>query len=206
MWRGSKVTRDGELQRLLDLLEAAVTAGAQCDETRVTGRTIFSALSRRAGPVSSASPQALPVCALLPGAIELAKASPVAALAAALAAIAPRLVWSRRHNSDPRMVPFHHGHANARIVGPGGLELREDVWIGASLMAPNVLYVDHDHPPEEVYVALTPGEWWNAAMDWTAPGIGGTIYNPPGILHSMRSGEHPFLALWLLPISNDGGI
>ena len=199
MWRASKVKRDPDLQRLFDRLEAAVIADARRDETRVTGRTIFAALSRRAGPVSSASPQALPVCTHLPGAIELTKASPVAALAEALAVIAPRLVWSRRHNSEPQMVPFHDGHANAMIAGPGGLELRDDVWIGVSLMAPHILYVDHDHPPEEVYVALTPGEWWNAEMDWTSPGIGGTIYNPPGILHSMRSREHPFLALWLLP-------
>lgn len=51
------------------------------------------------------------------------------------------------------------------ILGPGGIEERDDVWVGATLMAPLVTYVDHDHPPEEVYLALTPGEWWNAAMD-----------------------------------------
>jgi hypothetical protein len=59
--------------------------------------------------------------------------------------------------------------------------------------------VDHDHPPEEVYLSLAPGEWWNAGMDWTDPGARGVIYNPPGIRHAMRSGAGPFLALWLLP-------
>ena len=67
-------------------------------------------------------------------------------------------------------------------------------------MAPGVRYVDHDHAPEEVYLALSPGEWWNAAMDWTDPGPAGCIYNPPGIFHAMRSGDGPLLALWYLPL------
>jgi hypothetical protein len=60
--------------------------------------------------------------------------------------------------------------------------------------------MDHDHAPEEVYLSLSPGEWWNAGMDWTDPGPTGCIYNPPGIKHAMRSGAEPFLALWYLPI------
>jgi len=37
-------------------------------------------------------------------------------------------------------------------------------------------------------------------MDWTDPGVDGHIYNAPGILHAMRAGPAPFLALWALPI------
>ncbi len=29
----------------------------------------------------------------------------------------------------------------------------------------HITYPDHDHPPEEVYIALSPGDWWNAACD-----------------------------------------
>jgi quercetin dioxygenase-like cupin family protein len=86
------------------------------------------------------------------------------------------------------------------ILGPRGLEVREDVMVGATVMAPNLRYPDHNHPPEEVYLALTPGTWWNAEMDWTDPGPSGSIYNPPGIAHAMRSGPEPFLALWYLPL------
>ena len=86
------------------------------------------------------------------------------------------------------------------ICGPGGLEVRDDLWIGATLMAPGVTYVDHKHPPAEVYLSLAPGEWWNAEMPWIDPGLGGFIYNPPGIRHAMRAGPAPFLALWFLPL------
>ncbi len=86
------------------------------------------------------------------------------------------------------------------ILGPGGLEDRADLWVGATVMAPGLRYADHDHPPEEVYLALTPGQLWNAAMDWTDPGPRGAVYNPPGIAHAMRSGAGPLLALWYLPL------
>ena len=114
--------------------------------------------------------------------------------------IAPRLSWWRRSAAEPGDQPFHDGHANATIIGKDGLEQRDDVQVGVSLMAPNMVYPDHSHPPEEVYAAFTGGEWWNARMDWTEPGAGGLIYNPPGILHAMRSGAKPFLALWMLPV------
>ena len=123
-----------------------------------------------------------------------------AVLAAAFAAIEGQLRWSRRASADPGDAAFWDGHANAVILGPGGLEARDDIWVGVTVMAPGVRYVDHHHAPEEVYLSLTPGEWWNAAMDWTDPGPAGAIYNPPGIAHAMRSGVGPFLALWYLPL------
>jgi quercetin dioxygenase-like cupin family protein len=86
------------------------------------------------------------------------------------------------------------------ILGPDGLEERSDLYVGVTVMAPGVLYPDHDHAPAEVYLPLSAGAWWNAEMPWTDPGHGGFIYNPPGILHAMRAGPAPFLALWFLPL------
>src|SRR3546814_16037558 len=47
------------------------------------------------------------------------------------------------------------GHANTLLVGPRGLEDRNDLSIGASLLAPQVRYPDHRHAPEEVYFVLS---------------------------------------------------
>ena len=96
------------------------------------------------------------------------------------------------------IIKVRDGHANALIVGPDGLEPREDARVGVSLMAPAVQYPDHRHPPEEVYVALSPGEWRQGDGPWHAPGPGGLVYNPPGIVHAMRSGKTPLLAIWCL--------
>ena len=79
-----------------------------------------------------------------------------------------------------------------------GIEEREDVRVGISLLAPHVRYPDHRHHPEEVYVSLAGGAWWNANMEWTTPGPGGLIYNEPNVLHAMRTEAQPLLAIWCL--------
>ena len=84
------------------------------------------------------------------------------------------------------------------IVGPHGLEPRDDVWVGVSLLAPAVLYPDHRHLPEEIYLVLSKGYWRQESDAWLQPGIGGIVYNPPDIVHAMRSGEAPLFAIWCL--------
>lgn len=83
------------------------------------------------------------------------------------------------------------------IVGPGGVEDRDDLWLGVSLLAPHVHYPYHNHAPEETYLVLSGGEFMQEET-WFSPGIGGSFYNPPGIKHAMRSGDKPLFAIWAL--------
>lgn len=196
------IRRDSHLQKLFDFSQQIIAA---CGDPRAVraGERVFGRLSAHEGARRAAGTERLPVveCAIATAIAGLAAArSPVPDLAGAFAALEPDLAWGRRRNAEAVGEPFLGGHANAMLAGPGGLEERADVMVGVSLMAPHIVYPDHDHPPEEVYIALSPGEWWNAAMDWTEPGPGGIIYNPPGILHAMRSQGQPFLALWFLPL------
>jgi quercetin dioxygenase-like cupin family protein len=69
-----------------------------------------------------------------------------------------------------------------------------------SLVAPGIRYIDHRHPPEELYIVMSGGEWYREDRGWHAPGIGGIVYNPSDSVHAMRSGPEPLLALWLLPV------
>lgn len=147
------------------------------------------------GPVQPA-PTRLPVCDFIAPTLA-AYSSP---LAKAFGDLEGQLRWHCRAAASPHNLAFWNGHANAMILGAGGLEERADLWVGATVMAPSTLYDLHSHPPAEVYLPLSPGEWWNAEMDWTDPGLDGFIYNPPGIQHAMRAGSAPFLALWVLPI------
>ncbi len=160
---------------------------------------IFSALSV-AGERRNSAGQRLPVCEQLETAYAVAVSDPyLAQLVVSFRAIESDLIWRRR--ADPAgtaSANFEHGHANAMILGPGGLEERSDVWLGVSLLAPHVRYPDHDHAPEEVYLVLSPGEFLQGEGDWFSPGIGGSFYNTPGIRHAMRSGELPLFAFWWL--------
>lgn len=122
-------------------------------------------------------------------------------LGRALERIGPELVWGRRQRLGPGASEgFSEAHANAMLIGPGGLEPREDVWLGLSLMAPGTRYPDHDHPPEEVYLVLSQGAFLQGEADWLERAPGETLYNTPGIRHAMRAGEGAFLALWCLPV------
>lgn len=193
--------RNADVQTLLDAAEASVrmAKGPRVEAVAAAGR-VFDRCRASVGQAGTFGPVRLPVCDWVDPALDSADASPRQAVSDAFGVLVDRLEWKRRASADPADRMFWDGHANAMIVGPGGLEDRADVWIGVTVMAPGVTYVDHDHPPEEVYLALSPGEWWNSGMDWTDPGPDGLVYNPPGIRHAMRSGSGPFLALWFLPV------
>ena len=116
-------------------------------------------------------------------------------LGAAFAAVEPQLAWIIKPVGDEH---FRANHANAVVVGVDGIEQRNDVRIGVSLVAPNTHYPDHTHPPEEIYAVLSDGAWRQNEGAWRKPGLGGTVHNVPNILHGMRSCDTPLLAVWSL--------
>lgn len=114
-------------------------------------------------------------------------------------ALEPHLAWVGRGSSRVNAGPgFEEGHANAMIVGKGALIAHDRVSLGVSLLAPNIRYPDHDHPPEETYLVLTEGEFFHGDSGWFTPGVGGTFHNTPMILHAMRTADAPLFAVWAL--------
>ena len=153
-------------------------------------------------PVSDAAPLRVPTSALLEDALEPARRAGggLQDLASRILHLDPLLSWRRRGGAAPQAsASFWDGHASAMVVGPGGLEDRKDVWVGLSLLAPGVRYPDHRHAPEEIYLFLTDGQFRQGEREWFTPGVGGTLYNVPNILHAMASSpERPLLAVWCL--------
>lgn len=192
--------RPAALQGFVTALSAAFDGAPMTEPARDLIARAFAAAARPAAPGSPA-PETLPVTTLLPAALAplLPRADAIGALAHALETLAPVLPWTARKSIGPSASPgFATAHANAYLLGPGALEERADLWIGLSLMAPHARYPDHDHAPEEAYLALSPGAFWHEDRRWITPGIGGTVHNAPGIRHAMRAGEAPFLAVWVL--------
>lgn len=194
--------RPPELQAFLTAAHAAFGAriGA-LSPAAVALPAMARAMAEPARAGALPAPRRLPACQHLAPAIATAMRGPadLAGLAKALGALAPALHWRSRDSEDR---DFARGHANATVLGPQdeALERRDDVRIGVSVMAPGVTYPDHAHPPEEVYLALSAGAWRQLDNPWHEPGPGGIVHNPPGILHAMRSGAGPFLAIWCLPL------
>ena len=198
--------RSPDLQLFLTSAEAAIRRGSAADvPVRVAAERIFTALRAPSPEAECSDTPRLPVCRYLPAALEHARRQPgpVGTLADAFAVIEPQLSWKARPGAEAQGEQFLNGHANATITGPEGLEIRRDVRIGVSLMAPHTRYPDHHHPPEEIYVVLSSGQWRQASNPWHEPGIGGLVYNTPNIVHAMRSTEQPLLALWFLWIEQN---
>ncbi|MFO1049021.1 MAG: dimethylsulfonioproprionate lyase family protein [Geminicoccaceae bacterium] len=200
--------RDLLLQQFLtSLAEAFRVRDVGPQATAAIGRIYAALQSPR--PAGAGAPQHLPVCRFLSEAIATARAGspPVARLAEAFAALTQLLAWAPRAAGGPFASDnWPEGHANATIVGVRGLEDRDDLFIGASLLAPHVRYPDHRHAPEEVYLVLSPGRFQHGDSGWFEPGVGGTLYNRPNIKHAMASGDAPLLALWCLWAGKPGPI
>ena len=161
----------------------------------------FDLLGQSLGEAGEKPARRLPICNdWLEPALELGGngSAPRRHLLNIFRALEPRLHWHRRSGSLSAGRTFYEGHANAMLIGPGGLEVRDDVWLGLTLMAPQVNYMRHQHPPEELYLAMTCGEWQQGDGPWFARGPGETVHNQSMIHNAIRSGETPLFTFWLL--------
>jgi len=152
-------------------------------------------------PNAASLPARLEACANLAAAVDGARqggSDAVVRAAESLSDLDPLLPWTRRPNSAASGMAFHNHHANAMLIGPGGLEQRSDIWLGVSLVAPEIHYPFHKHPPNELYLVLSDSEWYREDRGWFAPGIGGYVHNSPNQEHAMRAKDKPLLAFWLL--------
>jgi hypothetical protein len=188
------------LQEFLDAVFAATDSYVKDQKAKASLGRISTALQTPAR-ISDVIGARLPGCDVLEEAIKLSlfPKPELLRVVEAFRLLEPMLYWHRRSGSMLHAsANMAEGHANAVIVGPDGYERRKDVRIGVSLLAPNVRYPDHNHPPDETYLVLSKGAFRQGDNDWFEPGIGGTLYNTPNITHAMRSGNAPLLAIWLL--------
>ena len=198
--------RSEALARFLDAARDTLSARLEKrTPPAVAAARVFDALADSVGVIAPGPIAPPPAYRHLRCAFERARAAPeLSALTEAFEALEPELRWRRRPGSEAHGTAFHDGHANAEIVGPMGLEQRGDVWFGVSLVAPGVRYVEHRHPPEEIYIVMSEGEWYREGRGWHTPGLGGVVYNPPNVVHAMRAGPVALLALWLLRAGPSG--
>jgi len=189
-----------DAEALLDAARAAYGDHVSDPDARASLDRIFASVTRPV-TVRDGAGERREVCAhleALPRGAALGSET-LQNLVGAFMRLEPSLRWYKRGGDAPNAnEAYFDGHANAMIVGPGGLVPHGNAWLGVSLLAPGVRYPDHTHPPEETYLVLSDGEFSQDGVTWFTPGIGGTFFNPPGILHAMRSGAVPLFAMWAL--------
>lgn len=191
------MARPGPLQHFLDIAMPAMQARARDGDSPASLTRIVEAMRHEGSP--GAAPATLPVVEWLGPALgRQVEDADLALLLAAIGDLAPLLCWRRRTGDHTASGNFQQNHANAMLLGPGGLEERRDLWLGLSLIAPQTRYPDHQHAPEETYLVLSPGQFRRNGADWFEPGVGGSFFVSPNAVHAMRAGDEPLLAMWAL--------
>lgn len=146
-----------------------------------------------------AKPTTVPATSWFAPALDAVRDPALFPLVSALAHLSGHLCWRPRAGDPTASAGFEQNHANAMILGPGGIEEWRDVWIGMSVLAPKARYPDHRHAPAEAYLVLSRGTFLREGQDWVEPGEGGSFTVPPNALHAMRApNDAPLLALWAL--------
>lgn len=194
-------SRPQEIQAFIDAARILFAAESLTQEARALATEIFTRLERES-QFRFEKRERFPACDWLDKALEphLPADDAYGQIARSIKALEPFIGWSRRMTVANASDNFLEGHANGMICGPGGIEDRQDLQLGFTVMKPDVRYPDHSHPPEEAYVLMTPGQFRKDRGPWLSPGIGAGIHNAPGAVHAVRSDENALLALWCLKI------
>ena len=84
-----------------------------------------------------------------------------------------------------------------QIVGPSCRIAREDFRLGLFLLPENIVYPNHQHSPDEVYIVLAgSGEWSLNRGTFDNKTAGNIIDIPSMTIHAMRTSATPALMLW----------
>ncbi len=158
-------------------------------------------LAGRKGPPKLPAPRSNPVADrwLAPAIDDLASTHP--SLAGAIAAAAPHLDWITYdlYPRDEIGEAFPKGHAFARLVGEGATFAASGVELGLFVMAPHLVYRDHNHAAPELYAPLTgPHDWrFGPGSPLVSKPAHEPVWNPPFRPHLTRTGRVPFLAFYV---------
>ncbi|MEY9530906.1 hypothetical protein ABIA23_001492 [Sinorhizobium fredii] len=195
-WMSLRGSRPPALRDLINAAGNALLAPDVPTMARFVAGKVFHNLSRPSGFYRAGDP-ALPWCEYLGRALEgAAIEGPVAAIASALAELHPNLRWYRSATGPFASVNFARDHAHALLVGPGGIEERDDVEVGLTVMGPFSRFPDHRRPHPSVFLAVSRAEVRVGDTDWTTCSPGAIFFVDDGSKIALRCTRDRLLLLW----------
>ncbi|MGO6882995.1 dimethylsulfonioproprionate lyase family protein [Rhizobium ruizarguesonis] len=117
-------------------------------------------------------------------------------LTAAFVQLADNLTWARSKAGPFASRNFENSHAHAVLFGPGGIEERNDVRIGVTILAPYTRFPDHTQYQPRAFLALSPMEFCTESDSWKRLHAGEIAYSGAGEVVAMRCTAKPLLMLW----------
>jgi hypothetical protein len=143
------------------------------------------------------APNGLPCLSHLVRAAKLAGPAE-AELAARLARNAAALHWGQTYTADDFGQYFMNNYGWVELFGTRGHFANDKVAAGFLVLGPDVVYPDHHHEAEEMYLPLTGGtEWRKGEGPFVQRKSGEVIHHASNVNHAMRTAGEPLLALYL---------
>jgi mannose-6-phosphate isomerase-like protein (cupin superfamily) len=106
--------------------------------------------------------------------------------------------WGQTYSAADFGQGFLDNYGWLEILGTRGHFVHEEIAAGFLILGPHLLYPDHHHTAEEVYIPLTGGtEWRMGNGGFVRRDAGEVIHHPSNTSHAMRTGEEPLLAIYL---------
>lgn len=106
--------------------------------------------------------------------------------------------WGQTYTATDFGRHFIDNYGWLEVFGTRGHFVNETTAGGFLILGPDVLYPDHHHVAEEIYIPLTGGaEWRMADQPFRQREAGEIVHHASGINHAMRTGVEPLLALYL---------
>lgn len=108
------------------------------------------------------------------------------------------LRWGQTYTREDFGPDFLDNYGWLEVFGTRGHFANDNAAGGFLILGPELVYPDHHHEAEEIYIPLTDGTGWRKGEgDFLVRGAGEIIHHPSDINHAMKTGVEPLLALYL---------
>ncbi|TIR26058.1 MAG: transcriptional regulator [Mesorhizobium sp.] len=108
------------------------------------------------------------------------------------------LRWGQSYSAADFGQGFVDNYGWLEVFGTRGHFVNDAVAGGLLILGPDIVYPDHHHIAEEIYIPLTGGtEWRMGEGDFHIRDAGEVIHHASNVSHAMRTGKEPLMALYL---------
>ncbi|RAZ89222.1 transcriptional regulator [Mesorhizobium hawassense] len=108
------------------------------------------------------------------------------------------LRWGQTYTAADFGQTFIDNYGWLEVFGTRGHFVNEEVAAGLLILGPEIVYPDHHHIAEEIYIPLTGGtEWRMGEGGFHSRDAGEVIHHASNVNHAMRTGKEPLMALYL---------
>lgn len=115
-----------------------------------------------------------------------------------LAGQSGNLHWGQTYSESDFGSAFVDNYGWLEVFGTRGHFANDEAAAGLLILGPDIVYPDHHHFAEEIYIPLTGGtEWRMGEGGFRKREAGEIVHHASNVNHAMRTGQEPLLALYI---------